>query len=422
VLINVINQPQVGYQEVTQCCWPDHITTGFISKLPDGSTCVTSVDGLASVTLLPHRQAFVARFLAEVKYSLPQKARNNEPDAQKQKHYFTWQEQIHSLFSYPEAWKYPLQLALDAANDKKTLITSCHNMTTLPASLPVTCSAVHLHKWKSQVPNDCNHVEWEFFGKPNMKVIWKDGATYKIFRQPTGFFTVEIDPRDGSVMRSRTPRGRYFDHWFVQQNGLKDLEIQERVYSADKPLPDRLQHKSEYSIGRLVKQAARYIEFLSNAGLRLEERCCWKEVQAMKTTTPLDAWFHEAHIIDTADVPGMGRFKAYSNGHINAVFSDRTILDIRNSTDHDKEISLENCWCQLILPNGRVVQFRLTDAELCGTYERYLQIALHWAAWVKATPSQRQTFYKDSIWDPEKRGAVTAEVEKIKRFNCILYF
>ena len=70
--VNVINQPQVGYQEVTQCKWPDHITTGFISKLPDGSTRVTSVDGLASLTLMPHRQTFVARFLAEVKYSLPQ--------------------------------------------------------------------------------------------------------------------------------------------------------------------------------------------------------------------------------------------------------------------------------------------------------------------------------------------------------------
>jgi len=57
---------------------------------------------------------------------------------------------MHSLFSYPEAWKYPVQLALDAANDKKTL-TPCNKMTTLPASLPVTCSAVHLHKWKSQV-------------------------------------------------------------------------------------------------------------------------------------------------------------------------------------------------------------------------------------------------------------------------------
>ena len=79
-----------------------------------------------------------------------QKARNSETDVQKQKRYFTWQEQIHSLFSYPEAWKNPVQLALDAANDKKTL-SSCHNLTTLPASLPVTCSAVHLHKWKSQV-------------------------------------------------------------------------------------------------------------------------------------------------------------------------------------------------------------------------------------------------------------------------------
>ena len=40
--------------------------------------------------------------------------------------------------------------------------------------------------------------------------------------------------------------------------GLQDLEIQERVYSADKPLPDRLQHRFEYSIGRLVKQTARW--------------------------------------------------------------------------------------------------------------------------------------------------------------------
>lgn len=74
-LCKELTDPQelkVGYREVTQCKWPDHITTGFISKLPDGSTCVSSVDGLASLTLMPHGQAFVARFLAEVKYSLPQ--------------------------------------------------------------------------------------------------------------------------------------------------------------------------------------------------------------------------------------------------------------------------------------------------------------------------------------------------------------
>ena len=46
-------------------------------------------------------------------------------------------------------------------------------------------------------------------------------VTLRIFRQPTGLFTVEIDPGDGSIMRSQTPRGQYFDHWFVQQDGLK---------------------------------------------------------------------------------------------------------------------------------------------------------------------------------------------------------
>jgi len=67
-----------------------------------------------------------------------------------------------------------------------------------------------------------------------------------------------------------SPKIKHFSHvmlWgeclkifqmFYIQFGLQDLEIQERVYSADKPLPDRLQHKSEYSIGRLVKQAARW--------------------------------------------------------------------------------------------------------------------------------------------------------------------
>ncbi|KAJ7381605.1 hypothetical protein OS493_040187, partial [Desmophyllum pertusum] len=270
---------KVGYQDVTQCCWPDQFTTDLITRLSDGSACVTSVDGLASLTLMPHRQAFIVKFLAEVKYPLPQKARNKEPDVQQHKRYFTWQEQIHSIFSYPTAWKYPLQIVLDAANKEK--LSSCppHNVTTLSNSLPLTCSAVHLHTWKAQVLSDCScdSVDWESFWQPNMKVIWRDGATYRIFRQSTGLFTVEIDPGDGSVMRSQAPRGRYFDHWFVQQNDLKDVEIQERVYSADKPLPDRLLQRTEYSIGRLVKQAARYIEFLSNAGQQLEERCCWTE-------------------------------------------------------------------------------------------------------------------------------------------------
>ena len=87
----------------------------------------------------------------------------------------------------------------------------------------------------------------------------------RVFCQSPGLFTMEIHPVDGSVMRSQRPNGRYFDHWFVhnnEQTGLQEVEIQERVYSADKPLPDRLL-QTEYSIGRLLKQATRCSFFKS---------------------------------------------------------------------------------------------------------------------------------------------------------------
>ena len=37
-----------------------------------------SLDGLASLTLLPHRQAFVVKFLCEVKYPLPKVKKKNK--------------------------------------------------------------------------------------------------------------------------------------------------------------------------------------------------------------------------------------------------------------------------------------------------------------------------------------------------------
>jgi len=211
----------VGYHSVTDCSWPDHSARDFVTKLSDGSVHVSSLDGLASLTLLPHRQTFIVRFLAEVKYSLPQKARYKEAEVQQQKHYFAWQEQIHSLCSYADVWKYPVQLVLDAVNTIEEPATRTHydnNVTKLPESLPITCPAAHLHSWKAQVPTECSSVDWEIFWQPNMKVIWKDGATFRFFRQATGLFNVEIDPGDGSVMRSQMPSGRYFNHWFVQQN------------------------------------------------------------------------------------------------------------------------------------------------------------------------------------------------------------
>ena len=92
--------------------------------------------------------------------------------------------------------------------------------------------------------------------------------------------------------------------------------------------------------------------------------------QTSKSTTVLSKPSCPVHLVDAADVPGTGRFKAYSNGHISVVFSDRTILDVRNSSDH-KQNDLQNRWCQLVLSNGNVQQFKLNDVEQCGFYKRY---------------------------------------------------
>lgn len=80
--------------------------------------------------------------------------------------------------------------------------------------------------------------------------------------------------------------------------------------------------------------------------------------------------FYPANVVETAVVAGTGRFKAYSNGNINIVFSDRTILDLRNVTDNKENVHENSSLCQLILFNGDVQQFSLADEEQCALYQR----------------------------------------------------
>lgn len=67
----VDQQELVGYNGITCCYWPDHSSTESAEKLSDGSAHVTSLDGLAGLTIMPHRQTFSVKFLTEVQYSLP---------------------------------------------------------------------------------------------------------------------------------------------------------------------------------------------------------------------------------------------------------------------------------------------------------------------------------------------------------------
>ncbi|XP_068686956.1 uncharacterized protein C5orf34 homolog isoform X2 [Montipora foliosa] len=412
---------KVFYQSVSYSHWPTHSTPDFITKLPNGAAQVQSLDGLASLTLLPHKQSFIVRFLTEVKHSLFQKTRERQQGEQHQKTYLVWQEQIHSTCSHPEVWTHPLQLLLDVVNLKD--VDTSHSpqckksfVTKLPESLPLTCHASHHHTWRSaQVLSECGNEQ--IFLRPNMKLVWKKNTIFRFFYEETGLSSCEIIPGDGSLVRSQGINGRYFNHWFVQRNEEQAVEVLERVYSADKPPPERFLRKA-YSVGRLLKQAVSYIEYLNNARQYLQERCCWEEGPESLVTLPKQ--FSPAKVVETVDVPGTGRFRALSNGNINVVFCDRTILDLRvvSNNKENKEDTI-CCSCQLILSNGVIQCFKLRDMEQCADYQKYLQAALHWQEWVKATPSQRKTFYKDTIWDPNKRGAIKTELEKIKRFKYI---
>lgn len=113
------------------------------------------------MSLQPQRKqrSFIKVLFKELSYMHSQKGAGERQERQ-QKTYFVWQEQIHSSFSHPEEWSYPLQLLLNAVN-----ITGAHpvtsppksnnSVTELPQSLPVICHASHHHTWRSSQVCTC---------------------------------------------------------------------------------------------------------------------------------------------------------------------------------------------------------------------------------------------------------------------------
>ena len=67
-------------------------------------------------------------------------------------------------------------------------------------------------------------------------------------------------------------------------------------------------------------------------------------------------------LVETAEVPNVGKFRAYSNGSIHVVFADRTILIMNRPSVNEQnkreirlsapELCEEEEFYQLTLPNG----------------------------------------------------------------------
>lgn len=74
-------------------------------------------------------------------------------------------------------------------------------------------------------------------------------------------------------------------------------------------------------------------------------------------------------ILETATIPNVGRFVAYSNGHLHVAFADRTMLNVRYPKTGPQALAqigiLERGLVfNMILPNGQAVQ--VNGQTMCG--------------------------------------------------------
>ncbi|XP_013421186.1 uncharacterized protein C5orf34 homolog [Lingula anatina] len=305
----------------------------------------------------------------------------------------------------------------------------------LPHSLPSNCSALHLHKWKAADAPLVNLDLGAFWSK--VKVACIGGVVYRCLYSPSP--CIEIYPGDGSLLRSQGAAGVFFTQYIY-----KEGKVEERVHSVKTPPPDTA--FARYSVRRLIRAGAQLLNSVLQDSLSLsggQENCCWKETPKMdKIYEPLSTV-----LLEEAQVDGIGRFLAYSDGRIRITFTDRTCLNMlcdfsrrvnvckKHSPDkvgqmvepsrhpsaslmyRGRPSELVPGLCRLLLPSG---VYKTVPAAQPGNYAKYVRVAEEWAEWVNTLPGERQDFYKDTVYDPVKQRSIQSELKKIQCFNYIL--
>ncbi|KAM8960869.1 uncharacterized protein C5orf34 homolog [Pelodytes ibericus] len=197
---------------------------------------------------------------------------------------YTWLVQHFSVSSCPEAFLYPMSLALCVQNKsswKEALKEfSTHNeslqehigpVSALSNTLPLSCHGTHLHRW-----NLCDlEKEGNFSCLLPLKVAVYSGITYRFFLD--GANSIEIYPGDGSVFISDGHHlGKYFKYHFLKGETRQKEEL---TYAASDLPPNK--PRALYSVRSVITQAVRLLEICCRAKLSLNPHsdiCCWRTV------------------------------------------------------------------------------------------------------------------------------------------------
>ncbi|CAH1245163.1 C5orf34 [Branchiostoma lanceolatum] len=371
----------------------------------------------------------------------------------------TWVMQHHSVDHCPEYWTHPLKLALygHKMTENEGRKDSCkatfsetfsdgqkegvdregQEVVTgrLPSALPLSCKSSHLHQWAKPLVLGGGMEEGTILcQQQGVKVCALQGVLYRLLWG--GRRCVEVYPGDGSVLVSQGVLGHFFHHYKYKP---ATKQFQQQVLCVSSLPPDL--PGDNYSTARLVCMAARLLEHSNNlvtSGATVAAKCCWKDDPSADPTPPLPSM-----LLEESEVAGLGRFQAYSDGRVHVVFEDRTVLDtvfdfsgrvqrckrhspekaeraydaVQRSITRGSQCSAAGQVCRLLLPNG---QYCTVPQHAPGHLHRYVQAAVEWAGWVRCTTQERADFYRGTVYDPEKKGAIAAELSKIKCFNYIL--
>ncbi|XP_075397118.1 uncharacterized protein C5orf34 homolog isoform X2 [Tenrec ecaudatus] len=345
-------------------------------------------------------------------------------------HTHTWVQQRWSVASCPKEWKYPLSLALKFRNQTSELpkgdadaaqdgvLTSGVSeeegeaVSVLPRALPLSCPVPHLHRW-----NFCDsYLQRQFdeeYSYPELvKVVWHKGITYRLTHKKMN--SIEIYPGDGSLFKSEGAYfGKYFTYYPIQKGSEERVE---KMYSVSNLPPDR--PGGPFSVSSLLKQATRILQHCANIRLSLSHNyhiCCWKMVPWINDSNILPCLLRDSFI------PSTGRFLAYSDEKVHAMFFDGITLTLNwdfsfLSEERQVNQSVNLAWCKLTFPDG---QDKLIQIEHPGPYERYVTTVISWCRKLTHV-SQREMPTQPASSVLEENWSVASELEKIQKFNSLL--
>uniref|UniRef100_A0A8C6RWZ1 RIKEN cDNA 4833420G17 gene n=2 Tax=Nannospalax galili TaxID=1026970 RepID=A0A8C6RWZ1_NANGA len=339
---------------------------------------------------------------------------------------YAWVKQCWPVASCPEEWKYPLSLALHFYNKvsktdtdftTSSILTSAvpeergKEVSVLPRALLLSCPAPHLHRWTFCDSLLQKQFDGEEYSYPELvKVVWYKGVTYRLTHKNVN--SIEIHPGDGSVFKSK---GAYFGNYFTYYSSQEESEErEEKTYSTNNLPPDR--PGSLFSVGSLIKQATRILQHCTRVRLSLSHNyrvCCWKMMPKENDSNILPVLVKESLI------PSMGRFLAYSDDKVHAVFLDGITLTLNwnFSSSSEKQVNpgLNLGWCRLTFPDG---QNQLIQIKHPGAYERYVTAVTSWCRRLTQTsPRQTPTHLSPVL---KENWSVASELRKIQKFNWLL--